>query len=85
VLGRLGELGIANRRQGQVADRAVSVPALVPGLRQHTLRSRLRVEPGKLREPVDPRQAVARLPPPLRIEEVVCQRAGVGLGEPDFA
>jgi hypothetical protein len=42
---------------------------------------RRRIEALERREPVDPRQPVPQLPPPLGIEEVVGERSRVGVGE----
>ena len=42
---------------------------------------RRRIEALERREPVDPRQAVPELPPPLGIEEVIGERSRIGVGE----
>jgi len=46
------------------------------------LRARHGIEAGEARQPLDPREPVALLPPPFRFEEVVGERVRVGLGEP---
>ena len=81
VLWRRRELRLRDRRQRQVAERTVAVPALVAGLGVDALRLRVRPEVGQRLEPVDPGEAVPELPARLGIEEVGGERGGVGVGE----
>ncbi len=57
------------------------MPALVSGLRDDPLRAGSRVEVGQRPEPLDPREAVTALPPPLGIDEVLGEGLRVGLRE----
>src|SRR6266576_2984047 len=73
-----------DRCECQIAERAVSVPALVAGLADQALRPRTRIQLERpRRQPLDPREAVALLAAPLRVAEMIGERARVGLGEPE--
>ena len=83
VLGRLREQRVADRREREVAERAAAVPALEAGAGEDELGPRRWIEALERREPVDAREAVPELPPPLGVEEVVGERPRVGVGEPE--
>src|SRR5206468_12692105 len=81
--GRSGRIVLergADRREREVAERAVAVPVLESGERSHLLRLRARVELERL-EPLDPRIAVTRFAAPLCVVEVVEERLRVALVE----
>ena len=78
-----GELGVDDRRERQVAERAAALPALVALVRDDALGTRGRVELGQRGEPVDPRGAVALAAARVGVEEVVGEDAGLALGEPE--
>ena len=77
---RCGQLRVDDRRQGEVAECAVAVPALVAGLGLHAFRPRVGAKVVERLEPVDPREPVAELPARLSVEEVA-RHGGVGRGE----
>ena len=81
ALGRIGQLRIADRRERQVADRPLAVPALEAGLGDDPSGASGGIEPFEPRQPVDPGEAVPELAAPLCVEEVVCEHAGVPLRE----
>ena len=80
MLGRRGDLRAADLSERQVAECAVAVPAFEAVLAEEPLGPGARVEL-LLREPVDPREPVTRLPSPLGVEEMVRECSGVALGE----
>src|SRR5262249_51957274 len=85
VLGTVHERGLDDRRQRQVAERAVAVPALVLVLVHLAPRARLRVDVGKRLQPVDPREPVPGLAVRLGEEEVVRERPRRAVVEPERA
>jgi hypothetical protein len=78
------DLGRANLREGQVAERAAPVPAFVALLRQQPLGTGGRIDRLGL-QPFDPGEAVSLLAPSLGIEEVVGERLRLRLGEAERA
>jgi len=76
---------VADRAQGQVAERAAAVPALEPRRLGDTLGQRRRVDVRERGEPLDPRESVSALPAALRIEEVIREQLRVRLGEAERA
>jgi hypothetical protein len=80
-VGRLRELGLDDRVHGEVADRAVPVPALVAGLGDEPPRPRPRRELAPLLEAADPQDSVARAAETLGGEEVVGQDVRVAVVE----
>jgi hypothetical protein len=74
------DLGRADLREGQVAERAAAVPALVAFRGQQLLRLGGGVD-GLGLQPFDPSEAVSLLAPSLGIEEVVGERLRLPLGE----
>jgi hypothetical protein len=84
VLWRRLDLGRADLRQGQVAERAASVPALVALPRQQPLGPGGRIDLLSL-QPFDPGETVSLLAPSFGIEEVVGERLRLELGEAERA
>jgi hypothetical protein len=78
---RVCEHRVADRSERQVAEGAVSVPALVALLGNTTLGPCGRIDIGERFEPVDPPGPVARLAAAVSVGEVVGERRCVGLGE----
>ena len=78
---RGGELGLDDRRERQVAERAAARPTLVGIIRQDALGTGARVELGQGGDPVDPRGAVALAAPGVGVGEVVGQDPRLSLGE----
>ena len=81
VLWWLRQLGVDDRRQGQVAERASAFPPLEAVRREHSFGLRVGVDVGQRLEPGDPRVAVTELPAPLGVVEVAEERLDVGIGE----
>jgi hypothetical protein len=84
VPGRRPDLRRADLGEGEIAERAASVPALVPLLREQSLRLGGGIDVLGL-QPFDPREAVSLLAAPLRIEEVIGERLRLTLGEAEGA
>jgi hypothetical protein len=78
---RLRELRLDDPRQGEIAERAVSVPALVSRLRDDPTRLGKRIQAGERGQPTDPGDPMPRAPAPVGLLEVVGQEASVALGE----
>jgi hypothetical protein len=81
---RLRELSFDDSRERQVAERAVPVPALEPGLGADPSRLGARIEVGQRRQPVDTRDPVARPAAALGVLEMVREKARIRLGEPEL-
>jgi hypothetical protein len=79
------ELGLDDRRERQVAQRAPAFPALVALVRENPLGPCFGIELGERREPVDPRRAVAGAPAEIGVGEVVGQDPRLALAEPERA
>jgi hypothetical protein len=77
VLGRVRELRLDRRREGEVAERAATVPARVARRRVVQPRHGGGVEAVERLEPGDPRVAVAPLASPLGVVEVPDERLDV--------
>jgi len=71
---RLRDLPRHRRRQHEIPDRAVPVPALIAGLVDHDNRLRRGVEAVERLEPGDPRVSVPELPALFRVVEVRPER-----------
>ena len=71
VVGRRGELCVADRRQREIAERTAPVPPLEARLVGDELGTSRGIEIFEGGEPLDPREAVATLPASLGGEEVV--------------
>jgi hypothetical protein len=80
-LGWLGELGVDDSGEGQIAERAVPVPALVPRLGHEAPGLGLRIEVGQRAKPRDAPGAVPGAPAAVGVLEVVGERARVVVGE----
>jgi hypothetical protein len=76
-LRRIGKLCLDDRRQCQVAERAVPVPALVAALSDLDLGPGGRIEIRQGRQPVDARESVTGATAALRVEEMVGERLRV--------
>jgi hypothetical protein len=82
MLGRVRELGLAHRMQDEVAERALSVPALVSRLGDDLPRLRVRPELVPGLEPLDPADTVPLAAGGLGREEVRSEHLDVGGAEP---
>src|SRR5206468_156393 len=82
VLRTVHERGLDDGRQGQIAERAVAVPALVLVLVHLPPRARLRIDVREGLEPVDAREPVTGLAVGLGEEEVVGERPRRAVVEP---
>src|SRR5262249_1957520 len=81
---RIAELGIADRREREVAESAGAVPALVAGLGAEALGPRGGGAVRRRLAHADPGHPVARLSTTLRIEEMVGEGHGVGIRETEL-
>src|SRR5581483_4107051 len=83
MLGRPRQLLVDDTREHEVADRAVSVPALEAGLVHRQRRTRARVVALERLEPRDARVPVPRFAAPLGVVEVRPEREHGRLVEPE--
>jgi hypothetical protein len=77
TVGRVGELRLDDRRQGQVAEGAVSLPTFVASFGDDDLRPRARVQVRQRRQPVEAREPVPCAPTMLCVQEVVGQNRSI--------
>jgi len=76
-IGWVGDLGLDDSREDEIAERAAAVPALVAALGDLDRRLGVRIEIRQRRKPVDAREAMALLATALRFEKVIGKRRRV--------
>jgi uncharacterized cupin superfamily protein len=80
-LGRILELTVADRRQGQIAERTAPFPPLEAGFGDDALRPGAGIEPVQRLQPIHPCKSVTALLASLGVEEMVSERPRIDRGE----